>query len=117
MWDKPELHNAPRSGRSAILLAMKPSAALHAHRETVRAMARRFNTTNPRVFGSAAMGGDHDGSDLDLLVDALPQTTLLDLGGLQLALEELLGVPVDVRTPHDLPLAFRDAVLRQARTV
>lgn len=96
---------------------MKPSAALEAHRVTVRALAQRYHTTNPRVFGSVAQGGDCDGSDLDLLVDALPLATLLDLGGLQLALEELLGVPVDVRTPHDLPISFRDEVLRQARPV
>ena len=96
---------------------MKPSEALETHRLAVRAMAHRFNTANPRVFGSVAQGGDHDGSDLDLLVDALPHTTLFDLGGLQLALEEVLGVPVDVRTPHDLPVAFRSEVLREARPV
>lgn len=96
---------------------MKPSASLDAHRHTVRTMVQRYNTTNPRVFGSASLGDDHEGSDLDLLVDALPQTTLLDLGGLQVALEALLGVPVDVCTPHDLPVTFRDEVLRQARPV
>ena len=96
---------------------MKPSAALEAHRSTVRALARRFNTTNPRVFGSVARGGDQDGSDLDLLVDALPEATLLDLGGLQMALQDLLGVPVDVQTPHDLPGKFRDEVLRLALPV
>ena len=96
---------------------MKPSTALESHRSTVRALARRFNTTNPRVFGSVALGADRDGSDLDLLVDALPQATLLDLGGLQMALQDLLGVPVDVQTPQDLPGTFRDAVLRQARPV
>jgi hypothetical protein len=96
---------------------MKPSTALEPHRSTVRALARRFNTTNPRVFGSVALGGDQEGSDLDLLVDALPQTTLLDLGALQMALQDLLGVPVDVQTPLDLPGSFRDEVLRQARPV
>jgi len=96
---------------------MKPSTALESHRPAVRTLARRFNTTNPRVFGSVALGDDRDGSDLDLLVDALPQATLLDLGGLQMALQDLLGVPVDVQTPHDLPSTFRDEVLRQARPV
>jgi uncharacterized protein len=80
-------------------------------------MARRFNVSNPRVFGSVLLGSDREGSDLDLLVDAMPQATLLDLGGLQIALEELLGVRVDVRTPNDLPVAFRDKVLREARPV
>ncbi|MBL8350321.1 MAG: nucleotidyltransferase family protein [Burkholderiaceae bacterium] len=96
---------------------MKPSAALSSHRIAVRRLAARFHTANPRVFGSVAQGVDQDGSDLDLLVDALPQATLLDLGGLQAALEDLLGVPVDVRTPLDLPASFRDEVLRQAQPV
>ena len=78
---------------------MKPSAALDQKRDAVREAATRFCTANPRVFGSVLRGTDVDGSDLDLLVDALPGTTLFDLGGLQVELEELLGVPVDLLTP------------------
>jgi predicted nucleotidyltransferase len=69
------------------------------------------------VFGSVLYGVDKDGSDLDLLVDALPNTTLFDLGGLQIELEELLGVPVDLLTPGDLSPKFRDQVLAEARPV
>ena len=61
---------------------MKPSAALAHKRAAVREAAKRFRTTNPRVFGSVVYGTDQDGSDLDLLVDALPGATLFDLGGL-----------------------------------
>ena len=53
--------------------------------------------------------------DLDLLVDPLPGTTLFDLGGLQVALEDLLGVPVDVVTPGDLPARIRAQVVAEAR--
>jgi uncharacterized protein len=80
-------------------------------------MAVQFRAQNPRVFGSVAEGTDLDGSDLDLLVDPLPGATLFDLGGLQVALEELLGVQVDVLTPGDLPLRFRDDVLCRALPV
>lgn len=93
---------------------MKPSAALDLNRAAVRAAARRFRTANPRIFGSALHGTDHDGSDLDLLVDALPGATLFDLGGLQVELEELLGVSVDLLTPGDLPPRFRAQVLAEA---
>ena len=96
---------------------MKPSAALDLKRAAVREAAGRFRTANPRVFGSALHGTDRDGSDLDLLVDALPGTTLFDLGGLQAELEELLGVSVDVLTPGDLPPKFRDQVLAEAEPV
>jgi uncharacterized protein len=96
---------------------VKPSKSLEANRQAVHAMVMRYNATNPRVFGSVSLGTDHERSDLDLLVDALPQATLLDLGGLQLALEALLGVSVDVCTLLDLPVSARDEVLRQARPV
>lgn len=93
---------------------MKPSVALESKRSIVREMASRFHTDNIRVFGSVLYGKDQDGSDLDLLVDALPGATLFDLGGLQVELEELLGVPVDLLTPGDLPPTFRDQVLAEA---
>ncbi|WP_080758023.1 MULTISPECIES: nucleotidyltransferase family protein [Pseudomonas] len=96
---------------------MKPSAALDLQRAAVREVVSRFRTSNPRVFGSVLLGTDHEGSDLDLLVDALPGATLFDLGGLQVELEELLGVGVDLLTPGDLPLKFRQQVLEQARPV
>ena len=47
----------------------------------------------------------------------LPGTTLFDLGGLQVELEDLLGVRVDVLTPDDLPPKFRQQVLAEAQPV
>ncbi|MDT3718818.1 nucleotidyltransferase family protein [Pseudomonas oryzihabitans] len=96
---------------------MRPSLALDLKRAAVRAASERFRAANPRVFGSVLTGTDQDGSDLDLLVDALPGATLFDLGGLQDELEELLGVPVDLVTPNDLPKTFRAQVLLMARPV
>ena len=96
---------------------MRPSHALRQHREAVCRAAARYHVANPRVFGSALRGDDGEGSDLDLLVDTLPGTTLLDLGGLQDELQELLGVPVDVLTLKDLPAKFRDTVAQEARPV
>lgn len=75
----------------------------------------RFRTANPRIFGSVLHGTDREGSDLDLLVDALPGATLFDLGGLRDELETLLGIQVDVLTPADLPPKFRAQVLAEAR--
>jgi predicted nucleotidyltransferase len=69
------------------------------------------------VFGSVLHGTDKDGSDLDLLVDALPGATLLHLGDLQDELKSLLGVDVDVLTPGDLPPKFRAKVLSEAQPV
>ena len=86
-------------------------------RRAVREAAGRYLVANPRVFGSALHGTDKDGSDLDLLVDALPDTTLFDLGGLQIELEEILGVRVDLLIPGDLPASFRHIVVAEATPV
>jgi len=96
---------------------MKPSTALAQNRDAVRAAMGQFRASNPRVFGSVLHGTDQPDSDLDILIDPLPGATLLDIGGLQMALEELLGVSVDVLTPEDLPLRFRARVLAEARPV
>ena len=96
---------------------MKPAIALDLKRSAVREAVSRFHTANPRVFGSVLHVDDREGSDLDLLVDALPGATLFDLGGLQAELEDLLGVRVDVLTPGDLPPKFRQQVLAEAQPV
>jgi predicted nucleotidyltransferase len=96
---------------------MKPSDAIHLQSSAIHEATRRFRTTNPRVFGSVLHGNDTESSDLDVLVDPLPGATLFDLGGLQIALEELLGISVDLLTPKDLPTKFRDQVLAEARPI
>lgn len=96
-------------------MPMRPSQALSQHHVAVCSAARRYRVSNPRVFGSVLHGNDREGSDLDLLVDPLPGTTLFDLGGLQDELEQLMGLRVDVLTPKDLPAKFRDQVLAEAR--
>lgn len=93
---------------------MKPSIALDRHRMAIRRRVPGYRAANPRVFGSVPHGTDHDGSDLDLRVDALPGATRLDLGGLQDDLEQMLRVRVDIRTPGDLPPHVRARVLFEA---
>ncbi|GLS19594.1 nucleotidyltransferase [Labrys miyagiensis] len=94
---------------------MKPSEALARKREAVREAIGRYRATNPRVFGSVLHGTDQEGGDVDILVDTLPGATLFDLGGLQVELEDLLGIRVDLLTPGDLPLSMRVKVLSEAR--
>ncbi|MGA3061783.1 MAG: nucleotidyltransferase family protein [Methylocystis sp.] len=93
---------------------MKPSVALDQNREAVRAAVNSRRAENPRLFGSTLRGEDREDSDLDILVDALPEATLFDLGGLQMDLEEILGVRVDLLTPDDLPRQIRAKVVAEA---
>jgi uncharacterized protein len=96
---------------------MKPSDALLANRDALRALAARHRLRNLRVFGSAATGVDTDGSDVDLLVDAPDGVTLFDLGGFQVRAAKLLGLSVDVVTSSDLPIKARERIMREAVSV
>lgn len=93
---------------------MKPSDALHANRAAIRRVVASHRASNARVFGSVLHGQDTDGSDLDLLIDPTPETTLMDVAAIQLELQRLLGVTVDVLTPRALPESFRKQVLSEA---
>jgi predicted nucleotidyltransferase len=94
---------------------MKPSEALRLHRDAARRVIEAHRTRNGRVFGSVARGDDTEASDLDILVDPTPETTLLDIGAIRHELRTLLGVSVDVLTPKALPEKVLAAVLANAR--
>lgn len=98
-------------------IPVKPSLILASHRDAIRRVVAAHRASNPRVFGSVARGGDSEDSDLDLLIDPTPETTLLDIGAIRHELLQLLGVPVDVLTPKALPEKFRDSVLAEATPV
>lgn len=96
---------------------MKPSEALRINREAIRRVVAAHHASNPRVFGSVVHGEDTEDSDLDILIDPTPETTLFDIGAIRHDLLQLLGMPVDVLTPKALPEKFRAAVLAEARPV
>jgi len=96
---------------------MKPSEALASHRAAIRQVVESHRARNARVFGSVLLGQDTDGSDLDILIDPTPETTLMDVAAIQVELQSLLGISVDVLTPGALPDAFRDRVLAEAAPV
>lgn len=95
--------------------AMKPSEALQAHRAAIRRVVEAHHVRNARVFGSVLHATDTGDSDLDLLVDPTPETTLFDIGAIRLELHRLLGIRVDVLTPNALPEKFRARVLAEAQ--
>jgi uncharacterized protein len=96
---------------------MRPSQALVLNRARIRQIALSHRVENIRVFGSALRGEDVEGSDLDLLVDPTPETTLFDIGAIRFELKQLLGIEVDVLTPNALPEQFRAHVLKEAQPV
>ncbi|HYT11061.1 MAG TPA: nucleotidyltransferase domain-containing protein [Mycobacteriales bacterium] len=75
---------------------------LRRRRTDVLRLAAARGASNVRIFGSVARGEAGARSDVDLLVDLEPGRSLLDLGGLLMDLQGLLGVEVDVVTPRGL---------------
>ncbi|MEI6334239.1 MAG: nucleotidyltransferase family protein [Methylococcaceae bacterium] len=96
---------------------MRPSIALQTHRDAIREIALSHRVKNVRVFGSVLHGDDTEDSDLDLLVDPTPETTLFDIAKIQVEVARLLNITVDVLTPRALPDKFRDQVINEARPV
>ena len=93
---------------------MRPSKALQIHREQIRSVVLAHRATNVRVFGSVVRGEDTDTSDLDLLIDPTPETSLMDIGAIRFELKTLLGINVDILTPNSLPDTFREQILRES---
>lgn len=64
-----------------------------------------------------AKGADKEGSDIDLLVDLRKGTSLFGLVGLQLDIEDALGVKVDLCTEGGLHPELKERILSEARPV
>src|ERR1043166_5778323 len=95
------------------------SAGVHIPPEGVRDLCRKYGVKELSVFGSRARGDHRDRSDLDLLVDFLPESDidLLDFIHLKLDLEQLLGIAVDLVERDALKPRMRQQVLSQSRPI
>jgi uncharacterized protein len=93
---------------------MNFSELLKDKREAILQIAAKHGARNVRVFGSVARGEADDQSDIDFLVDMEPGRSLLDLGGLLVDLQDLLGQNVDVVTERGLKPRIRERVLHEA---
>lgn len=73
-------------------------AVIVAGRDAMGDVLSRYGAINPRLFGSVARGNATPDSDIDLLVDLLPDggNELLRVAGIAEELTELLGARVDV---------------------
>jgi len=85
------------------------------NRAEILRLAASRGARNVRVFGSAARGEAREDSDIDLLVDVESGRTLLDVVGLWLDLQELLGRKVDLVTEGGVNRHLREKILSEAR--
>ena len=84
-------------------------------REDILRIAAQHGAYNVRVFGSVARGEARPDSDVDLLVELEAGRSILDLGGLLMDLQTLLGREVDVVTDKGLRERIRMRVLQEAK--
>jgi len=84
------------------------------HRDDILRLAAKHGARDVRVFGSLARGEADENSDIDLMVEMERGRSLMDLGGLQYELQELLGCRVDVVTERSLKARIRQRVLQEA---
>lgn len=85
---------------------------------TLEQLCRTSGISRLALFGSQLKGTAGPESDVDLLVEFLPEArpTLLDMARIELELSQALGGrKVDLRTPQDLSRYFRDEVVRTAQ--
>lgn len=82
-------------------------------------LCRRYQVRELSLFGSAARGEMRPDSDIDLLVEFLPnaEVGLVEHAGLMLDLERLLGRKVDLVSKNGLKPRIRPYVLADAQLV
>ena len=80
-------------------------------------LCRCYGVRELSLFGSAARGEARPNSDIDLLVEFLPEAEpgLLDHAGLMLDLAALLGRKVDLVSKNALKPLIRDSVMQDSR--
>ncbi|MCQ9328506.1 nucleotidyltransferase family protein [Pelistega suis] len=95
---------------------MKPSILLAEKLHDVKRIFNRYPfAINPRVFGSVARGDDKENSDLDILVDIKPFTSLFAVARLQNELEELFPqTKVDLIDSHSFKGKISEKVNEEA---
>ncbi len=82
-------------------------------KERINPVLKRFDVKRAAMFGSFARGETGEGSDIDILVELEGEKSLLDLVGLKLELEEVLGVKVDVVEYSTVHPLLKDRILRE----
>ena len=69
------------------------------------------------LFGSVVRGEATEESDIDILVEFEGRKSLLDLAGLQIEIQELLGKKVDVLTYGSLHPLLKDRILKEQAVI
>ena len=87
---------------------------LQQQKNSILEIAKQYHAINIRIFGSVVRGEENENSDIDLLVDFLPNATLIDHVGLIQVLSKKLGRKVDIVSEKSLNKYLRQRILQEA---
>jgi predicted nucleotidyltransferase len=87
---------------------------LASNRDAILRIAHDHGANRVRVVGSVAHGLDGPDSDLDLLLNLDPGTSLLDMVAIKQDIEDILARQVDVMTELSISPYIKNAVLQDA---
>lgn len=93
----------------------RPSELVATHKRELIDLAERHGVRSVHVFGSVALGTDRPDSDLDLLVEFEPSVPGLRRVDFAEAVEELLGVSVDMVNPATADARLLQVIESQLR--
>lgn len=95
---------------------MQARTNLNIPSEKIAEFCKKNHIRKLSLFGSALREDFRFDSDVDVLVEFEPGTTvgMIRLGGLEIELGEILGRKVDLNTPGFLSKYYRDKVLAEA---
>lgn len=94
-------------------------ANIEIDRHRIAAFCRRYRVRRLSLFGSVLTERFAPHSDVDVLVEFEPGQTpgYFTIGRMVNELSDMLGRPVDLRTPEDLSRYFRQEVLSLAEPI
>jgi hypothetical protein len=78
---------------------------------------KKYDVSRASLFGSVVSGEATEESDIDILVEFRGEKSLLDLAGLKIELEELLGKGVDVLTYNSLHPLLKEKILSEQEAI
>jgi hypothetical protein len=98
---------------------MTSQTTLELNADVLKTFCERWQVREVAIFGSAARGEMRPESDVDVMVEFAPGETwdLLDLVEMQLALEQVVGRPVDLVEKGTIRNPFRLATIARDITV
>ncbi len=77
----------------------------------------KYNVEKASLFGSFVRGDFDDKSDIDILIEPARGTTLFDMAGMQIDLQNNLKKPVDLVTYGSINPKLKDFILKDEKII